>query len=97
MCVKNTHIHASKRHRYMRLKCLVKNIHWITAHISRAHFETNGQPYDITSKYLYVKFPRMKTLRCKGIVQNMDWTGLDGWTGLDWTVGLDWTDFNIYF
>ena len=29
----------------------------------------------------------------KGIVQNMDWTGLDSWTGqLDWTVGLDnWT------
>ena len=29
----------------------------------------------------------------KGIVQNMDWTGLDNWTGqLDWTVGLDnWT------
>ena len=28
-----------------------------------------------------------------GIVQNMDWTGLDNWTGqLDWTVGLDyWT------
>ena len=28
-----------------------------------------------------------------GIVQNMDWTGLDSWTGqLDWTVGLDnWT------
>ena len=25
-----------------------------------------------------------------GIVQNMDWTGLDSWTGqLDWTVGLD--------
>ena len=24
-----------------------------------------------------------------GIVQNMDWTGLDSWTGqLDWTVGL---------
>ena len=38
-----------------------------------------------------------------GIVQNMDWTGLNSWTGLDWsvgmdwTVGLDWTDFNIYF
>ena len=29
----------------------------------------------------------------KGIVQNMDWTGLDSWTGqLDWTIGLDsWT------
>ena len=28
-----------------------------------------------------------------GIVQNMDWTGLDSWTGqLDWTVGLNnWT------
>ena len=28
-----------------------------------------------------------------GIVQNMDWTGLDSWTGLlDWTVELDyWT------
>ena len=28
-----------------------------------------------------------------GIVQNMDWTGLDNWTGqLDWTIGLDsWT------
>ena len=28
-----------------------------------------------------------------GIVQNMDWTGLDSWTGqLDWTIGLDnWT------
>ena len=28
-----------------------------------------------------------------GIVQNMDWTGLDSWTGqLDWTAGLDsWT------
>ena len=25
-----------------------------------------------------------------GIVQNMDWTGLDNWTGqLDWTIGLD--------
>ena len=65
MCVKNTCIHASKRHIYMRLKCLVKNIHWIRAHISRTHFETNGQPYDITGKYLYVKFPRMKTLSAK--------------------------------
>ena len=29
----------------------------------------------------------------RGIVQNMDWTGLDSWTGqLDWTIGLDgWT------
>ena len=29
----------------------------------------------------------------QGIVQNMDWTGLDSWTGqLDWTAGLDnWT------
>ena len=50
---------------YMRLKCLVKNMHWIRAHISRTHFETNGQPYDITGKYLYVEFPRMKTLKCK--------------------------------
>ena len=50
---------------YMRLKCLVKSIHSFRAHISRTHFETNGQPYDITGKYLYVKFPRMKTLRCK--------------------------------
>ena len=34
-----------------------------------------------------------------GIVQNMDWTGLDNWTGLDWTVGLDWTDFfcNVFW
>ncbi len=31
-----------------------------------------------------------------GIVQNMDWTGLDNWTdwtGLDRWTGLDWTDF----
>ena len=67
MCVKNTHIHASKRHIYiyMRLKCLVKSIHWIRAHTSRTHLETNGQPHGITGKYLYVKFPRMKTLKCK--------------------------------
>ena len=34
-----------------------------------------------------------------GIVQNMDWTGLDSWTGqLDWTVGLDyWTGFRMGF
>ena len=31
-----------------------------------------------------------------GIVQNMDWTGLDNWHGLDWTVGLDWTDFFLF-
>ena len=33
------------------------------------------------------------TLIYFGIVQNMDWTGLDSWTGqLDWTIGLDsWT------
>ena len=46
----------------MRLKALVKSIHWIRAHTSRTHFETNGQPYD-----LYVKFPRMKTLKCKAV------------------------------
>ena len=49
----------------MRLKCLVKSIHWTRAHTSRTHFETNGQPYDITGKYLCVKFPRMKTLSAK--------------------------------
>ena len=34
-----------------------------------------------------------------GIVQNMDWTGLDSWTGqLDWTIGLDnWTGFRMGF
>ena len=34
-----------------------------------------------------------------GIVQNMDWTGLDNWTGqLDWTVGLDyWIGFRMGF
>ena len=31
ICVFCTRIHASKRHIYMRLKCLVKNIHWIRA------------------------------------------------------------------
>ena len=33
-----------------------------------------------------------------GIVQNMDWTGLDSWTGqLDWTDGLDhWTGILFY-
>ena len=32
-------------------------------------------------------------IQVAGIVQNMDWTGLDSWTGqLDWTVELDnWT------
>ena len=29
ICVFCTHIHASKRHIYMRLKCSVKNIHGI--------------------------------------------------------------------
>ena len=66
MCVKNTP-YTRPKDTYMRLKCLVKNIHWIRAHISRTHFETNGQPYDITGKYLYVKFPRRKTLRCKNL------------------------------
>ena len=54
------HIHASKRHIYA-FKVFSKKY----THISRTHFETNGQPYDITGKYLYVKFSRMKTLRCK--------------------------------
>ena len=62
---KYAYTRIQKTHIYMRLKCLVKSIHWIRAHTSRTHFETNGQPYDITDKYLYVKFPRMKILKCK--------------------------------
>ena len=40
-----------------------------------------------------------KSMNECGIVQNMDWTGLDSWTGqLDWTVGLDyWTGFRMGF
>ena len=38
-------------------------------------------------------FRRFINVGIQGIVQNMDWTGLDNWTGqLDWTIGLDsWT------
>ena len=45
MCVKNTHMHASKRHTYIivRLKCLVKNIHWKMT--GREHNVTNVIAY----------------------------------------------------
>ena len=62
ICASKIRICTHPKDTYMRLKCLVKNIHWIRAHILRTHLETNGQPCDITGKYLYVEFPRMKTL-----------------------------------
>ena len=66
MCVKNTHIHASKRYIYMRLKCLVKNIDWIRAHTSPEPILKQMANRTILPVYfLYVKFPRMITLRCK--------------------------------
>ena len=32
-----------------------------------------------------------------GIVQNMDWTGLDWTVGLDWTGQLDWTGLILIY
>ena len=53
--------------------------------------------FRLSLHFLYTKISlnSSNTMIFKGIVQNMDrtgldWTGLD-WTGLDWTVGLDWT------
>ena len=57
---KYAYIRVQKTHIYMRVYIGLEPMH-----TSRTHFETNGQPYDITGKYLYVKFPRMKTLKCK--------------------------------
>ena len=69
MCIKNAYMHPSKRHIYAfkvfsKKYTLLLELEPIIYH-EPMHFETNGQLYDITGKYLYVKFPRMKTLRCK--------------------------------